>query len=260
MFEQPLEILYQDQYMVAINKPAGLLVHKTYLARKEKYFAMLLLRDQLGQYVYPIHRLDRPTSGVLLFALSSEVARQLNDLFSERQVAKGYLAIVRGYLQGADVLDYALKEQLDKIADKKANQDKEPQEAVTRWANVDEAEFPQPIGKYPTGRFSLIALAPQTGRKHQLRRHLAHLRHPILGDTTHGDGAQNRYLREHFGYRRMMLHAATLQFTHPITGQEVVIEAPLDQEFSYVCQQLGWSEPMLDPLAYVSKQLSPTSN
>jgi len=255
MFDQPLEILYQDQYMVAINKPSGLLVHKTYLARKETHFAMIMLRDQLGQYVYPIHRLDRPTSGVLLFALSSEIARQLNDLFSERRVAKGYIAIVRGYLEGADTLDYALKEQLDKIADKKAQQDKEPQEAVTDWANVAVAQFPQPIGKYPAGRFSLIALAPQTGRKHQLRRHLAHLRHPILGDTTHGDGAQNRYLREHFGYRRLMLHAAQLQFVHPVTGQPIEIEAPLDNEFIDVCQRLGWSQVPLDSLGWAKQQL-----
>ncbi|MDP2560530.1 tRNA pseudouridine(65) synthase TruC [Psychrobium sp. 1_MG-2023] len=251
MFE-PLEIIYQDQYMVAINKPAGLLVHKSYLARKEKYFAMQLLRDQLGQYVYPIHRLDRPTSGVLLFALSSEVARQLSELFSERRVVKGYLAMVRGYLEGSDRLDYPLKEILDKIVDKKAQQDKEAQDAVTDWANVALSEYPEPIGKYPAARYSLVALKPQTGRKHQLRRHLAHLRHPIIGDTTHGDGKQNKYFKQHFGDMRLMLHAAQLQFVHPITQQCIKIVAPLGTDFTQTCDKLGWQDIELNPIEYVS--------
>lgn len=255
MFELPLEILYRDQYMVAINKPSGLLVHKSYLARNEKYFAMQLLRDQLGQYVYPIHRLDRPTSGILLFALSSEVARQLNELFSNRRVKKGYVAVVRGYLKGRDILDYPLKEQLDKIADNKACQHKEPQEAITHWANISVAEFAQPIGKYSAGRFSLIALAPQTGRKHQLRRHLAHMRHPIIGDTTHGDGAQNRYLRDHLGHNRLMLHAAQLQFEHPVTARMVKIYAPLDEVFVDVSQRLGWHGVTIEPIELVAQQL-----
>lgn len=254
MFELPLEILYRDQYLVAINKPSGLLVHKTYLARKERQFAMLMLRDQLRQYVYPIHRLDRPTSGVLLFALSSEVARQLNQLFSAREVKKGYIAMARGYLAGADALDYPLKEQLDKIADKHCAQDKEPQQAVTHWANMAMAEFAQPIGKYSAARFSLIALVPETGRKHQLRRHLAHMRHPIIGDTCHGDGAQNRYLRENFGHNRLMLHAAQLKFSHPLTKENITINAPIDGAFSDVFKRLGWQDLTINPIGFVEQQ------
>ena len=149
----PLDIIYQDEWMVAINKPAGLLVHKSYLARKEIHFAMTMLRDQLGQYVYPIHRLDRPTSGVLLFALSSEMARILSEIFSERLVTKGYVAMVRGHLLGGDTLDYPLKEELDKIADKKAKQDKEPQDAQTQWQHLLSGEYDAPIGKYDKARF-----------------------------------------------------------------------------------------------------------
>ncbi len=256
MFDLPLEILYQDQYLVAINKPAGLLVHKSYLARKEKYFAMQILRDQIGQHVFPIHRLDRPTSGVLLFALSSEVARLLNDIFRTRAVKKGYLAMVRGYLEGADILDYPLKEILDKIADKKVALDKAPQDAVTHWANIATAQYPQPIGKYSAGRFSLIALVPQTGRKHQLRRHLAHLRHPMIGDTTHGDGAQNRYQRDHFTHTRLMLHAAQLQFTHPVTNVALEISAPLDDAFRQVIEQVGWVDAELTPIEWVQSKLN----
>lgn len=252
---QPLEIIYQDEYMVAINKPAGLLVHKSYLARKETHFAMTMLRDQIGQYVYPIHRLDRPTSGVLLFALSSDFARVLSELFSERGIKKGYLALVRGYLQGSDSLDYPLKEILDKIADKKANQNKAPQEAVTCWANVATCQYPEPIGQFAQARYSLVALRPMTGRKHQLRRHLAHLRHPIIGDTTHGDGKQNKYIKQHFNDMRLMLHATQLQFVHPITGEMVNLVAQPPADFTRLIEALGLNEIPLNPIEYVAEQL-----
>lgn len=256
MFDAPLEILYQDQYLVAINKPAGLLVHKSYLARKETHFAMTMLRDQLGQYVYPIHRLDRPTSGVLLFALSSEVARLLNELFSAHEVKKGYIAMVRGYLSGSDMLDYALKEQLDKIADKRTNQDKEPQQAITHWATMALAENPEPIGQFEAARYSLVALAPKTGRKHQLRRHMAHLRHPMIGDTTHGDGAQNKYFKQHFTANRLMLHAAQLQFLHPVTGQTLNINAPLDDAFHVIFKRFQWDSLAINPIVFVANALT----
>lgn len=249
-FTEPLDIIYQDQFMVAINKPAGLLVHKSYLARKEKFFAMTMLRDQIGQFVYPIHRLDRPTSGVLLFALSSEIARILSEQFSERGVEKGYLAMVRGHLHGQNMLDYPLKEELDKIADKNAQQDKEPQTAITRWKNLLHGEFDAPIGKYEKARFSLVALKPQTGRKHQLRRHLAHLRHPIMGDTTHGDGKQNKYFKAHLGEQRLMLHAAQLNLTHPVTGIPVELVASVPRSFTCICQKVGWNDVPKLPLNY----------
>lgn len=247
-FDQPLDIIYQDEYMVAINKPAGLLVHKSYLARKEIYFAMTMLRDQLGQYVYPIHRLDRPTSGVLLFGLSSDIARQLSEIFQAREVTKGYIAMVRGHMMGGDTLDYPLKEELDKIADKQAKQDKEPQDAVTQWQTLLHGEFDAPIGKYDKARFSLVALKPLTGRKHQLRRHLAHLRHPIMGDTTHGDGKQNKYFKTNLGEQRLMLHASQLHFKHPITHINLKIEAPLPQNFITICQRVGWDVIPNEPL------------
>ena len=251
-FSEPLEIIYQDEFMVAINKPAGLLVHKSYLARKEKFFAMTMLRDQIGQYVYPIHRLDRPTSGVLLFALSSEIARILSEQFSERGVEKGYLAMVRGHLHGRDTLDYPLKEELDKIADKNAQQDKEPQTAITSWKSLLHGEFDAPIGKYEKARFSLVALKPQTGRKHQLRRHLAHLRHPIMGDTTHGDGKQNKYFKAHLGEQRLMLHAAQLNLLHPVTNQVVKLTAAIPDSFACICEKVGWVNLPRLPLDHFS--------
>ncbi len=233
-----LDILYQDDYLVAVQKPSGLLVHRSWLDSAATEFALQIVRDQVGQHVYPAHRLDRPTSGVLLFALSGEVAALMAQQFSGRLMDKSYLALVRGYL-GDGELDYALKEELDKIADKQADANKPAQEAVTQFRCLGQAELPFAVGRYPTSRYSLMYLSPKTGRKHQLRRHMAHLRHPIVGDTSHGDGKHNRFFREHFGNDRLLLHAASLAFEHPVTKQSIKIDAPLDPSFIHILQAMG---------------------
>lgn len=240
-----IEILYEDEHIVAIHKPAGLLVHKTYLARKERFFAMQLTRDLVGCHVFPVHRLDRPTSGVLLFAKSSEVARTLCQQFEGRDVQKHYLALVRGNMSAAGELDYPLKEELDDIADKHARKDKDAQDAVTQYAPLLNSEIPYPSGRYATSRFCLLRLAPLTGRKHQLRRHMAHLRHPIIGDTTHGDGKQNRFFREHFGINRLWLLAQKMTLTHPVTGAPLSIVTEPEVEWSTVFAELGWQDDAL---------------
>ncbi|WP_285164797.1 tRNA pseudouridine(65) synthase TruC [Shewanella goraebulensis] len=239
-----LEILFEDEHIVAIHKPAGLLVHRSYLARKERFFAMQLTRDLVGCHVFPVHRLDRPTSGVLVFAKSSEVARDLCQQFEQHQIEKTYLALVRGNMHEAARLDYALKVELDDVADKKSRKDKPAQDAVTDYAPLLNAEIPFSSGRYPSSRFCLIKLSPQTGRKHQLRRHMAHLRHPIIGDTTHGDGKQNKFFRSHFEVNRLWLIAKSIRFTHPVTKQLMHIEAELEQEWLTIFEQFGWQEEL----------------
>ena len=182
-----LEILYQDDVLIAVNKPAGMMVHRSWLDPHETQFVMQTLRDQIGQHVFPVHRLDRPTSGVLLFALNSEIANILCQQFEQRCVEKSYLAVVRGYLEGGGIIDYPLKIQLDKIADKLSQEDKPPQDAITKYEGIRTAEMPYPVGRYQTTRYSLVKLIPYTGRKHQLRRHMKHIFHPILGDPQDGD-------------------------------------------------------------------------
>ncbi|BDM65328.1 tRNA pseudouridine(65) synthase TruC [Shewanella sp. NFH-SH190041] len=240
-----ISVLFEDEHLVAIHKPAGLLVHRTYLARKEKYFAMQMTRDLVGCHVFPVHRLDRPTSGVLLFAKSSEVAAKLCQQFAGHSVRKRYLALVRGNMHEAGELDYPLKEELDKVADKYANEDKAAQEAITCYTPLLNSEIPFSSGRYPTSRFALMQLEPLTGRKHQLRRHMAHLRHPILGDTTHGDGKQNRFFREHFQHNRLWLIAKQLSFVHPVTQQPMTIETELEPEWLDIFAGLGWDEACL---------------
>ena len=231
-----LEILYQDEICVAVNKPAGMLVHRTFLDYGETVFAMQLLRDQLGCKVYPIHRIDKPTSGVLLFAIDPDQVKPLMKRFEEGETRKRYLAIVRGYLEGEGTIDYALRREVDNYTQAASVVE---QDAVTHYRMLSKVELPDAVGRYPTARYSLVELRPETGRKHQLRRHMAHLRHPIVGDTRHGDGVHNRYFRERWQCARLLLHAGLLELSHPVSGEWISIEAPLPDDFRSVLEDTG---------------------
>lgn len=233
-----LEILYRDNHLVAINKPAGLLVHRSLIDRHETRFAIQLTRDQIGQKVYPVHRLDKPTSGVLLFALDSEIARLLTEQFTAGLVDKTYQAIARGYVADSGVIDHPLREELDALADANANPHKAAQAAVTHYQCLQRFELPYAVDQHPTSRYSLVALRPKTGRKHQLRRHMKHISHHLIGDTTHGNGKHNRFFREQLGCSRLLLHAAQLQLAHPHTGEWLQLDASLSEEFAHVVQLL----------------------
>ncbi len=237
-----ISVLYEDEHLVAIHKPAGLLVHRTYLARREKYFAMQMTRDIVGCHVFPVHRLDRPTSGVLLFAKSSEVANLLCKQFESKTIEKTYVALVRGNVHEPVVMDYPLKEELDKVADKFSDKDKEAQDAITHFWPLLNSEIPYQSGRYSTSRYALLKMKPITGRKHQLRRHLAHFRHPILGDSTHGDGKQNKFIRDFLCTKRLWLIAKKLEFIHPISNEKLSIETELEPEWLEAFNKLGWSE------------------
>lgn len=237
-----LEIIYQDRWLVAVNKPSGWLVHRSWLDRHETVFVMQTVRDQIGQHVFTAHRLDRPTSGVLLMGLSSEVGRLLSQQFEQHQMQKTYHAVVRGWLETSGTLDYPLVEELDKIADKHATEERTAQLAVTDYQSLATVEMPVGIGRYATSRYSLVELSPKSGRKHQLRRHMSHLRHPIIGDSAHGDLRQNRGAAQHFGANRLMLHASSLALTHPVTGEPLLIRAGLDSVWQNLMTQFGWQD------------------
>ena len=217
--------------MVAIDKPPGRLVHRTMLAKYETEFAMQMVRDQIGKHVYPVHRLDRPTSGILMFALSPEIATALTTQFANKQITKKYTAVLRGHVASRYSIDYGLTEILDKCADAKARKDKPPQEAQTELYCMQHYEIPLPAGRYQSARFSLVRLEPKTGRKHQLRRHMGHIRHPILGDTSHGDGKQNKFLRHHFNFASLALTCTSMVVKHPVLNAELKLMAPLHASF-----------------------------
>ncbi|MDA7818464.1 tRNA pseudouridine(65) synthase TruC [Sulfurimonas sp.] len=242
MFENyELEIIYQDEYLVAINKPSGLLVHKSMIDRYEIYFAMKMLRDQINQWVYPIHRLDKPTSGVLLFALDKETAKIMSEQFKARDTKKTYIAVVRGYTPESGIIEHALSEKLDKIADKDSSTCKEPQEATTEYKRLDTVEVDFAVGKYERSRYSLVELYPQTGRKHQLRRHMKHISHHMLGDTKYGRGEHNKMIRREYDCHRLLLHAISLHVRHPYSGDMLILKAKLDATFHRMFNFFKWN-------------------
>lgn len=235
-----LPILYQDEFLVAVNKPAGLLVHRSSIDRHENENAMKLVRDQLEQWVYPVHRLDKATSGVLVFARDKETARRMTRSFADETISKEYLAVVRGVAKEAERIDHPLKDIFDKMTDQKADKDKPAKQAVTDYRRLASIELPHPVGRYSTARYSLIAVNPLTGRNHQIRRHMKHIFHPVLGDTTYGDGKQNDFFRRQFNCRRLLLHACKIEFIHPYNGRLLHIRAPLDHVFTALLEELQW--------------------
>ena len=236
-----IDIIYEDEFLVAINKEAGLLVHRSWLDKDETRFAMQLTRDAVGCHVFPVHRLDKPTSGVLLFAKSPSVARSLTEAFTEHKVTKQYLAVVRGFMPEQGTVDYALSFKPDAIADKFASLDKPAQEAVTHWQSLAQIELPFAVSKkHDTSRYSLMRLMPETGRKHQLRRHMRHLFHHIVGDTSHGDGRHNQFFRTQYDCTRMLLHAQSLALSHPVTNEPLLLKAGLDNQWMRILEEFAW--------------------
>lgn len=235
-----LEILFRDEYLVAINKPSGVFVHRSPMSPPTEPNVVRLLRDQIGQLVTPVHRLDRATSGVLLFALTTDAARELSRQFSERTVSKQYLAIVRGHTPDEATIDIPLKRHRDGLTGKSFRDD-EAQAAVTYIRTLDRCEIPDSAGRYPTSRYSLIEALPQTGRRHQIRRHLKHISHPILGDVAHGDHRHNHLLQSLFGLNRMLLVASRLDFEHSATKAHTTIEASCGPHFKTAAEFLGLS-------------------
>jgi len=242
---EPLALLFRDEAIAVFNKPAGLLLHRSFIDRHEKRFALQMARDLLGQRVYPVHRLDKPTSGILLFALTPENAAILTASFAGGTVTKRYLAIVRGITPAEGTIDHPLLEEQDKH-DPYRQVDKEPQSAVTAYRRLAETELPFPVGRYPTSRYSLVEVTPRTGRRHQIRRHFKHIFHPLVGDVNYGEGRHNRFFREEFNCQRLLLHASSLTINHPLDSARLTFHAPLDSTFSYAIGCLGWGTALTE--------------
>lgn len=228
-FEISEHIIYQDKEMLVLNKPQGLMVHPSPMARDVSIFATTLLKEHLGQPVSPVHRLDRKTSGVLIFGLHYEATRALRLEFEASSVQKRYLAIVRGFFpEGEICVDRPLK-----------NPERGLQEATTYFQAFARNALPIPTGRFPTSRYSLIEARPVTGRMHQIRRHLKGINHPIIGDLKHGCLLQNRFMRNEWKMDKMLLHAYELSIKHPITEKEMLLHAPPPSIFVKMQDKLG---------------------
>lgn len=241
---EALPIIHRDACLIAIHKPAGLLVHRSALDRHETRFALQILRDQIGRSVYPVHRLDKGTSGVLLFALTREVASLLNAQFERGEVAKTYLAVVRGIPPESGEIDHPLARMADEHAGIAGGS---AQPALTRYRRLATVELPYRVDRYPSSRYALLELQPLTGRWHQLRRHLKHIAYPIIGDATHGKGRHNRLFQEVFDSRRLLLAATSLRLVHPLSGQPLHLAATPSADFSALLDRLGWTAEIEKP-------------
>jgi tRNA pseudouridine65 synthase len=212
----PLPLLYCDDRLAAVGKPAGLAVHRG--AARERTVALTLVRDRLGRHVYPVHRLDRATSGVLLFALDPEAARSLQEQFEAGAVGKRYLALVRGITPEEGVIDHPIPR----------DEDGPRVPALTEYRRLATFE-----------RYSLIEARPRTGRRHQIRRHLKHISHPLIGDVRYGKGDHNRLFRERFGLHRLALHALDITFAHPDDGRRLRLAAPVPEDLAGPLRAMG---------------------
>jgi tRNA pseudouridine65 synthase len=221
-----------DEWLVA-HKPHHLLIHRTdWAAHDDDNLRDRLLVDGWAGadgFLQPVHRLDRPTSGLVIFARTADAHGQLHKLFLDRLVAKSYFALIRGWLpEPAMTVDKPLP----------TSHSPEPKPARTRMEELERLECDFAMTRYPTTRLSLIRCTPETGRFHQIRLHLKHLRHPILGDTAHGDRAHNRWLRNSPHPFVLMLHAGALQFE--LNGEQHGFSAPFSPEMQGFLDALGF--------------------
>jgi len=228
--KKTLDIIYQDEYLVAINKPHGLLVHPSGMADENRKTAMYLLKEQLNKWIYVTHRLDSKTSGVILFAINSKVQKAINHQFEQRLNKKIYYAIVRGYTEDKGTIDYAL-----------TNTQGKTQNAVTHYETVSQTEIDVPLGDFETSRYSLVKVRLETGRYHQIRKHMAHIDHPIIGDRPHGCNKQNAMFKEVFNSMTMFLHAHSLKFYHPRKEEDIELVAPFQPAFKNMLEKLKLS-------------------
>jgi tRNA pseudouridine65 synthase len=228
-----LSILYDRDQLVAIAKPAGLLVHPSSLDAHEERSALKLLRDQIGAWLWPLHRLDKGTSGVLLFARSAEAAREWGLAFEQGLVRKRYLALVRGWPPAAGEIDQPL------ARDPELPSAGQPRlAALTRYQRLACFEGPFAVdGRHATSRYALVAVEPVTGRRHQIRRHFKHIAHPLVGDTTHGKGAHNRAVAEWLGVQRLWLHCEWMEL--PAANAPLRISAECGGEWRTLLEEAG---------------------
>ena len=224
-------LLYRDDRYVAVHKPPGLLVHRSRLS-EDKDFLLQRVRDHIGQRVYPVHRLDRATSGVILFGLDPEAAERLHSAFEQGRVDKVYRCVVRGWLHDGGRIDHPLD-------DPESGKARRP--ASTLYRPLANAEIDEPVGRYATARYSLVEVRPLSGRRHQIRRHLKHIAHPIVGDTTYGKGCHNRLFRERFACARLLLRAESLSFVHPFEETPIRIHASDEPDWEQIMRGLDWN-------------------
>ncbi|MEJ7931546.1 pseudouridine synthase [Ramlibacter sp. AN1015] len=227
----PLTVLYLDRSLIAIDKPAGLLVHPSGLDAHESRTALDLLQAQQGERLWPLHRLDKATSGVLLMARSAQAAAHWGAAFAAGSVRKHYLALVRGWPDASGTVAHPLARDPERPS---AGQ--EHRAALTHYECLACFDWPfSADGRHPSSRYALVRIEPHTGRRHQIRRHFKHIAHPLVGDTTHGKGAHNRAVAAWLGVQRLWLHAESVELA--MAGGPLRIRAAAGPEWAPLLAQ-----------------------
>lgn len=233
-----IRLLFEDDRYLAVSKPAGLLMHKTSIDAHEKENLRDILREARPGRIDPVHRLDKPTSGVVVFGKDPEAIDACKRQFENRETRKDYLCMVRGHVDHSGCIGKPLPKGMEGP----------PKVARTLFEALNQCELPIPVSRYPTVRYSLLRCTPLTGRYHQIRLHMRHFRHPIIGDSQHGDKPQNRAFAHHCGEPGLWLHARRFAFSHP-DGGTVELKAGLPDRWQALAKATGWDiGPFLDDL------------
>lgn len=241
-----LEIIYRDEYLIAINKPAGLLVHRTALDYHDPHNAQDWLQNQIGSKPLPLHRLDKPTSGVLLFALDKQTAANISEQFQNHLLTKHYIAVVRGHTQENGNINHPVRD--------RDSRQKLKKEATTRYTTLGQIEIPIAVDKYSSTRYSVVEVQPLSGRRHQIRLHMKHISHPIIGDTSYGKSVHNKFFKSHLDCSRLLLHAHHLVLLHPNTNKQITLTAHrYDTQFKRVLSYNGWIWNKNEALTSINK-------
>ncbi|MFA0810100.1 pseudouridine synthase [Microbulbifer epialgicus] len=235
------EIIFEDEHLLAAYKPEGWLVHRSEIDRHERRILLQHLRDLSGHLLFPVHRLDKPTSGVIIFGKTGEAAAQLQQQLESNESVKKYIAVCRGYCPELGTIDYPLPPVADfKHQRKRPKAELPRQSAITLFRRIDTIELPYEVDRYPSSRYSLVEIQLKTGRRHQIRRHFKHIHHPLIGCPKYGKSSHNRFFADHFGSARLLLHAVKLELDHPVSKRRLELGTTPRGGFRELLCQLNW--------------------
>ncbi len=232
-----LEIIYEDAYLLCVSKPNNVLVHHAHHSRNvaDEDSLLQLIENELGIKAYPIHRLDRKTSGIIMLAKETKYVSKFQELFTNNEIQKTYFGVVRGYSPDSKTIDSPVK-------GRDANVHKE---ALTHLRTLEKITLDIPVKPYDSSRYSLVELAPKTGRMHQLRVHSNKISHPLIGDSKYGDKNHDVMFDENFGWTNMFLHAGKLEFTHPFSSEALVLKATFPKDWIALFDKFSWKNPLI---------------
>lgn len=231
-----LEVIFEDEYIICVNKPNNVLVHHAHHSRNvaDEDSLLQLIFNHKKIKVYPIHRLDRKTSGAILLAKNKEIVSKFQKLFTINEIQKTYFGVVRGFSPDSKIINSPVKGRDAKVH----------KEALTYLKTLANIVLNIPVKPYDSSRYSLVELSPKTGRMHQLRVHSNKISHPLIGDPKYGDKNHNLMFENNFDMKNMFLHAGKLEFKHPFTLKSLSLNASFSDDWTELFEKFSWENPL----------------